>query len=212
MIDLLKGVREYVYPVGRLDFDSEGLLILTNDGDLAATLTHPRHEVERVYEAQVLGVPDEHDLDRLRRGLVIDGRRTSPAQIDLVTERTDRDVQEGRHVSPPRDDSRGAHAPGPQDGRRHRPSGAHAQAGPHRPDRRQEFEAGDIPGADGRGSAAAEERGTAAGRRESWGVGESGRVQRVRSRVRESERVRESKESVSLRLDQPSNNACKECE
>ncbi len=87
VLDLLKGVREYVYPVGRLDFDSEGLLILTNDGDLAATLTHPRHEVERVYEAQVLGVPDEHDLDRLRRGLVIDGRRTSPAQIDLVTER-----------------------------------------------------------------------------------------------------------------------------
>ena len=87
VLDLLKGVREYVYPVGRLDFDSEGLLILTNDGDLAATLTHPRHEVERVYEAQVLGVPDEHDLDRLRRGLVIDGRRTSPAQIDLVTGR-----------------------------------------------------------------------------------------------------------------------------
>jgi pseudouridine synthase len=87
VLDLLKGVREYVYPVGRLDFDSEGLLILTNDGDLAATLTHPRHEVERVYEAQVLGVPDAHDLDRLRRGLVIDGRRTSPAQIDLVTER-----------------------------------------------------------------------------------------------------------------------------
>src|ERR671923_2819793 len=80
VIDLLHGVHDYVYPVGRLDFDSEGLLILTNDGDLAATLTHPRHEVERVYEAQVLGVPDAHDLDRLRRGIVIDGRRTSPAQ------------------------------------------------------------------------------------------------------------------------------------
>ena len=87
VLDLLKGVREYVYPVGRLDFDSEGLLILTNDGDLAATLTHPRHEVERVYEAQVLGVPDAHDLDRLSRGIVIEGRRTSPAQIDLLPER-----------------------------------------------------------------------------------------------------------------------------
>ena len=65
MIDLLKGVREYVYPVGRLDFDSEGLLILTNDGDLAARLTHPSHEVPRVYEARVLGEPDAHDLDRL---------------------------------------------------------------------------------------------------------------------------------------------------
>jgi 23S rRNA pseudouridine2605 synthase len=88
VLDLLKGVREYVYPVGRLDFDSEGLLILTNDGDLAATLTHPRHEVERVYEAQVLGVPDAHDIDRLSRGVVIDGRRrTSPAQIELLRER-----------------------------------------------------------------------------------------------------------------------------
>ena len=52
VIDLLKGVREYIYPVGRLDYDSEGLLILTNDGDLAARLTHPRHGVPRVYEAQ----------------------------------------------------------------------------------------------------------------------------------------------------------------
>src|SRR5918992_966168 len=87
VLDLLKGVREYVYPVGRLDFDSEGLLILTNDGDLAATLTHPKHEVERVYEAQVLGVPDAHDIERLSRGIVIEGRRTAPAQIELLRER-----------------------------------------------------------------------------------------------------------------------------
>jgi len=87
VLDLLKGVREYVYPVGRLDFDSEGLLILTNDGDLAAMLTHPRHEVERVYEAQVLGIPDAHDLDRLSRGVMIEGRRTSPAHIELLPER-----------------------------------------------------------------------------------------------------------------------------
>jgi 23S rRNA pseudouridine2605 synthase len=85
-MDLLKGVREYVYPVGRLDFDSEGLLILTNDGELAATLTHPSHEVERVYEAQVLGVPDAHDIDRLSRGIVIEGRRTSAASVELVSD------------------------------------------------------------------------------------------------------------------------------
>src|SRR5919106_2041542 len=87
VLDLLKGVREYVYPVGRLDFDSEGLLILTNDGDLAATLTHPKHEVERVYEAQVLGVPDAHDIDRLSRGIFIEGRRTSAAQVELLRQR-----------------------------------------------------------------------------------------------------------------------------
>ena len=78
VIDLLRGVREYVYPVGRLDYDSEGLLLLTNDGDLAAGLTHPRHGLEREYEAWVLGDPDEHDLERLRRGVLIDGRRTRP--------------------------------------------------------------------------------------------------------------------------------------
>ena len=83
VLDLV-GVREYVYPVGRLDFDSEGLLILTNDGELAAQLTHPRHGVARVYEARVLGVPDARDLDRLARGIPIDGRRTAPAQVRLL--------------------------------------------------------------------------------------------------------------------------------
>jgi len=83
VIDLLRGVREYVYPVGRLDFDSEGLLLLTNDGDLAARLTHPRHGVPRVYEARVLGVPDAHDIDRLSRGVTIDGRPTGPADVSL---------------------------------------------------------------------------------------------------------------------------------
>src|SRR5689334_24793646 len=87
VLDLLKGVREYIYPVGRLDYDSEGLLILTNDGDLAARLTHPRHEVERVYEARVRGVPGAHALERLARGVMIDGRRTAPARVRLVQER-----------------------------------------------------------------------------------------------------------------------------
>lgn len=98
VIDLLRGVKEYVYPVGRLDFESEGLLLLTNDGDLAAKLTHPRHEVARVYEARVLGEPDAHDLDRLARGLVIDGRRTAPAQVVAVAPHVLRvTVREGRN-------------------------------------------------------------------------------------------------------------------
>ena len=87
VIDLLEkgGVRDYVYPVGRLDYDSEGLLLLTSDGDLAARLAHPSHEVEREYHVKVLGVPDEHDLDRLSKGIVIDGRRTRPANIRLLS-------------------------------------------------------------------------------------------------------------------------------
>ena len=104
VLDLLRGVKEYVYPVGRLDFESEGLLLLTNDGALAAQLTHPSHGVARVYEARVLGVPDTHDLDRLARGLVIDGRRTAPADVKLQPLRRDADeatmvitLREGRN-------------------------------------------------------------------------------------------------------------------
>jgi 23S rRNA pseudouridine2605 synthase len=92
VIDLIRGVREYVYPVGRLDFDSEGLLLLTNDGDLAARLTHPRHDVARVYEARVLGIPDDQDLDRLAAGVIVDGRRTRPADVKLIP-------NAGRHSS-----------------------------------------------------------------------------------------------------------------
>ena len=85
VMDLLSngGVRDYIYPVGRLDYDSEGLLLLTSDGDLAARLTHPRHEVDREYDVQVRGVPDAHDVKRLARGLVIDGRKTAPAEVTL---------------------------------------------------------------------------------------------------------------------------------
>ncbi|MBI4887965.1 MAG: rRNA pseudouridine synthase [Acidobacteria bacterium] len=84
VLDLLRGVREYVYPVGRLDYDTEGLLLLTNDGELAARLTHPRHGIERVYEARVAGMPDDAALERLRRGIPLDGRRTLPADVVLL--------------------------------------------------------------------------------------------------------------------------------
>lgn len=81
VLDLLGGVREYVYPVGRLDYDTAGLLLLTTDGELAARLTHPRHEVPRVYEAIVAGVPDDAAIEDLRRGVYLDGRRTSAAEV-----------------------------------------------------------------------------------------------------------------------------------
>jgi pseudouridine synthase len=104
VLDLLDDVREYVYPVGRLDYDSEGLLLLTNDGDLAARLTHPRHGVARTYEARVAGMPDREALDRLRTGIPLDGRRTLPAEAVLLNDgRRDRDgvlrltIREGRN-------------------------------------------------------------------------------------------------------------------
>lgn len=84
VLDLLSGVHDYVFPVGRLDYDSEGLLLLTNDGELAAQLTHPSHEVPREYHARIRGVPDAHAIRRLAQGIVLDGRRTAPAVIRLV--------------------------------------------------------------------------------------------------------------------------------
>lgn len=104
VLDLIAGVREYVYPVGRLDYDSEGLLLLTNDGELAARLTHPRHGVARTYEARVAGMPDREAIEKLRKGIPLDGHRTLPADVVLLNDgRRDRDgvlrltIREGRN-------------------------------------------------------------------------------------------------------------------
>jgi pseudouridine synthase len=87
VMDLVRGVRESVYPVGRLDYDSEGLLLLTNDGALAAKLTHPRYGLEKVYEVRVRGVPDSVTLGRLTRGVSVDGRRFSGVTAVIVSAR-----------------------------------------------------------------------------------------------------------------------------
>ncbi len=73
-----------VKPVGRLDMDTSGVLLFTNDGELAARLTHPRYGVVKEYRAEVSGVPDEQDLDRLRKGVYIEGGRTAPAEAELI--------------------------------------------------------------------------------------------------------------------------------
>lgn len=84
VMDLI-GEGAYIYPVGRLDYDSEGLLLLMTDGELAAHLTHPSHEVEKVYEVIVLGTPDPTAIEKLRKGVVIDRRRTAPARVHVGT-------------------------------------------------------------------------------------------------------------------------------
>ena len=75
-----------LYPVGRLDYDSEGLLLLTNDGALAQRLTHPSCEVDKVYLARVTGNPSNEAIDRLRRGVYMEGdeRRTYPADVRVM--------------------------------------------------------------------------------------------------------------------------------
>ncbi len=72
--------------VGRLDYDSEGLLLLTNDGELAHKLTHPRFHLKKIYEVKVTPKPVERQLERLRNGLVIDGQRTLPASVAVIVE------------------------------------------------------------------------------------------------------------------------------
>lgn len=81
--DLIEGVRERIYPVGRLDADTTGLLLLTNDGDLAYKLTHPSNEVVKRYIAIVEGVPTRWEIEQFRRGLMIDGKETAEASITI---------------------------------------------------------------------------------------------------------------------------------
>lgn len=73
-----------VYEVGRLDYDSEGLLLLTDDGGLGHRLTHPRYHVPKTYLAQVEGLPNEPALAALRRGVLVKGERTAPAEVTLL--------------------------------------------------------------------------------------------------------------------------------
>lgn len=86
VVDILKdaGVTSRIYPVGRLDYDTTGVLLLTNDGDLANKLTHPKFEIEKTYVAKVKGIVSNHDLEKLRHGVVIDGKKTKEAKPKLL--------------------------------------------------------------------------------------------------------------------------------
>lgn len=71
-------------PVGRLDMDSDGLLILSTDGELAARLSHARYGIQKEYRVVVQGIPSERDLERLRKGIYLDGKKTSPCQVEML--------------------------------------------------------------------------------------------------------------------------------
>ena len=91
---LLKGITERVYPVGRLDYNTEGLLLLTNDGDWANGLAHPRHEVEKEYLVKVRGTPSKEQIRRLAEGIDLDEGRTAPATVAL-----ERESEKNSHLS-----------------------------------------------------------------------------------------------------------------
>lgn len=84
VIDLVRGIRERIYPVGRLDYHSEGLVLLTNDGDLAFKVSHPTHGSIKTYHVKVRGVPEERLVDKLRRGITLEGKRTLPCDIERL--------------------------------------------------------------------------------------------------------------------------------
>jgi pseudouridine synthase len=82
--DLLPVSMGRVFPVGRLDLDSQGLLLLTNDGELAYRLSHPRFKVKKIYVAKVQGEPSKEALSRVERGVYLEGKRTAPAKVSLL--------------------------------------------------------------------------------------------------------------------------------
>ncbi len=90
--ELIEDIEERVYPIGRLDKDSEGMLLLTNDGDFANHIMHPKKHINKVYRVTVRPMITEEMVEKLQTGIVLDGRKTAPAQVRVVTK------QEGRVV------------------------------------------------------------------------------------------------------------------
>lgn len=98
----LVDVKARLYPVGRLDYDTEGLLILTNDGDLANRLTHPRNEVNKTYICRISGMLNDKERLQLERGVLIDGVKTAPARVKILKQdqhhtRCEVTIHEGRN-------------------------------------------------------------------------------------------------------------------
>lgn len=89
---LVSDVRERVYPVGRLDYDSEGLLLMTNDGAIAKKLTHPQHEIKKTYKVVVTGKNITQGVERLSGEFELDGYKLKPTEIWLDSEKPDRSV------------------------------------------------------------------------------------------------------------------------
>lgn len=87
VLDLLTGISERVYPVGRLDYQTEGLLLITNDGNLMHGLLHPRFEVEKSYVAHVSGRLNDEDVEHLRTGILLEDGMTAPAKVALLQQK-----------------------------------------------------------------------------------------------------------------------------
>lgn len=94
VMDIVNNIEERVFPVGRLDFDSSGLILLTNDGDLTYRLTHPKHEITKTYIAKIKGKPTSRELRKFEEGIEIDGYVTAKANIRLIKSSKDSSLVE----------------------------------------------------------------------------------------------------------------------
>ncbi|WP_099351740.1 23S rRNA pseudouridine(2605) synthase RluB [Fredinandcohnia onubensis] len=83
--DFFPETKERIYPVGRLDYDTSGLLLLTNDGEFANLLMHPKYEIEKVYVAKLKGIPPKEKLRQLERGIKLEDGKTAPARVKLIS-------------------------------------------------------------------------------------------------------------------------------
>ncbi|WP_026563971.1 23S rRNA pseudouridine(2605) synthase RluB [Bacillus sp. UNC41MFS5] len=83
--DFFPHLKERIYPVGRLDYDTSGLLVLTNDGEFANLLMHPKNEIDKVYVAKVKGIPLKENLRKLERGIRLEDGKTAPARVKLLS-------------------------------------------------------------------------------------------------------------------------------
>lgn len=83
IIDLIK-VKERIYPIGRLDYDTSGLILLTNDGDIYNKIIHPREEKNKIYIADIKGIPSKEDIEKFQKGINIDGYITAPASMEIL--------------------------------------------------------------------------------------------------------------------------------
>ncbi|MFC4712375.1 pseudouridine synthase [Planococcus dechangensis] len=83
--EFFPNVEERIYPVGRLDYETSGLLLLTNDGEFANSLTHPKFEIDKTYVARLKGIPAREDLQKLERGIKLEDGMTAPAKVKLLS-------------------------------------------------------------------------------------------------------------------------------
>lgn len=85
VVELIPHIEQRIFPVGRLDYETSGVLLLTNDGDFSNLLTHPRYKIDKTYVAKIKGLPKREDLMKLERGIMLEDGKTAPARVKVLS-------------------------------------------------------------------------------------------------------------------------------